>query len=401
MKPLICPQCGGKITEYSQWQKVINCQYCSTRFISGQEDAEPSIQFEPARNSSEFLTRGQNLVIGVIAAVGLLFGGIILVSFVSVKPKTPPSPPTYPVYKTTTTPPPPQRSAVPEATVNPNVLEFGGKGTGSGLFQDAGAIAVDSKGRIYVADDSLRVQQFNEKGEFLNVWQIPSSGKNYKRARTIQKIAVDDKDRLFVLVGGVLQMWEQNTIELPEMTWHAAPDYIVDFALRSDGGILMVSVDDNIETLIYMNRNEKVTRRIEGFHTETADAALSPRETGLAAIRLATDGAGNIFSVYAFGDLGSYELSFDTEDLVVFRFAPDGKYVNKFVQTMNSCGIALDNQSRIYISDEDQLKIYTNSGELVSTVPNLGNMDAFALDKQNNIYVLSDDKVIKRPAITN
>jgi hypothetical protein len=66
---------------------------------------------------------------------------------------------------------------------------------------------------------------------------------------------------------------------------------------------------------------------------------------------------------------------------------------------MNSCGIALDNQSRIYISDEEQLKIYTNNGELVSTVSDLGRMDAFALDKENNIYVLSDDKVIKRPAI--
>ena len=148
-----------------------------------------------------------------------------------------------------------------------------------------------------------------------------------------------------------------------------------------------------------MNRNEKVTRRIEGFHTETADAALSPRETGLAAIRLATDGAGNIFSVYAFGDLGSYQLSYDTEDLVMLRFTPEGKYVNKFVQTMNSCGIALDNQSRIYISDEEQIKIYTNNGALVETVSDLGSIDAFALDKENNIYVLSDDKIVKRPAI--
>jgi sugar lactone lactonase YvrE len=395
MKPLICPQCGGKITEYNQWQKIIYCQYCSTRFIIGQENPEPSTQFEPLRSSSERLNSGQNMVIGVIASICLLFGGIIVLSLVKTKSKT--TPPNYPVYKTTTTTP--QKSASPVATPNPNQLEFGGKGTGNGLFQNADAIAVDGKGRIYVADDSLRVQQFNEKGEFLKLWQIPSQTKHYKRARTIQKIAVDDKDRLYVLVGGVVQMWEQNTTDLPEVTFHAAPDFMVDFALRSDGGLLMVSVNNNIETLIFMNRSEKVTRRIEGFHTETADAALSPRETGLAAIRLATDGAGNIYSVYAFGDLGSYQLSYDTEDLVIFRFSPEGKYVNKFVQTMNSCGIALDNQSRIYISDEEQLKIYTNNGELVSTVSDLGRMDAYALDKENNIYVLSDDKVIKRPAI--
>jgi sugar lactone lactonase YvrE len=394
MKPLICPQCGGKITDYNRQQKILFCPYCSTRFIT-EAETPPPVNFAPSYETPENPDLARNLMVGVVVAIGVIFGFGILFSLVKPKPRT--NPPTYPVYVTTT----PQKtvSSSPAPTPNPNLLEFGGKGTGNGLFQNADAIAVDGKGRIYVADDSLRVQQFNEKGEFLKLWQIPSQTKHYKRARTIQKIAVDDKERLYVLVGGVVQMWEQNTTDLPEVTFHAAPDFMVDFALRSDGGLLMVSVNDNIETLIFMNRSEKVTRRIEGFHTETADAALSPRETGLAAIRLAADGAGNIFSVYAFGDLGSYQLSYDTEDLVIFRFTPEGKYVNKFVQTMNSCGIALDNQSRIYISDEDQLKIYTNSGESLATVNDLGRMDAFALDRDNNIYVLSDDRVIKRPAI--
>jgi hypothetical protein len=397
MKPLICPQCGGKITEYNEWQKFATCQYCSTRFVIEQEKPT-STPFESSYETSETPNVGRNLVIGVIAAISLIFGAAILLTLVKTKQRTnPPTPPTYPVYKTTS--PLPQNSASPAATPNPNLLEFGGKGTGNGLFKDAGAIAVDKKGRIYVADDSLRVQQFNERGEFLKVWQIPSETKHYKHARTIQKIAVDDKDRLYVLVGGVVQMWEQNTTDLPEVTFHAAPDFMVDFALRSDGSLLMVAVNDDIETLIFMNRNEKITRRLTGFHTDTADAALSPRETGLAAIRLAVDGAGNIYSVYAFGDLGSYQLSYDAEDLRILRFTPEGKYVNKFVQTMNSCGITLDNQSRIYISDDDSISVHTNNGDLVSTVSVLKNIDAFALDSSNNIYVLGDDKVVKRPAI--
>jgi hypothetical protein len=126
---------------------------------------------------------------------------------------------------------------------------------------------------------------------------------------------------------------------------------------------------------------------------------LSPLQTGLAAIRIAIDSAGNIFSVYAFGDLGSYQLSYNAEELMIFRFTPQIKYVNKFVQSMNSCGIAVDNQSRIYISDDDSIKVYSNLGEQISTVSGIGNADAFALDKQNNIYILRDDKVIKRLAI--
>jgi DNA-binding transcriptional regulator/RsmH inhibitor MraZ len=393
MKPLICPQCGGKITEYSPWQNFVTCGYCETRFVIEAQKALGQVEpvYKPLKTSS----MSPNLIISFVVGAFLVAGGIIFIAAVANRkdPK-----PTYPVYN-----PPrystPAPTPSPTPTPNPNLLEFGGKGTGNGLFQDADAIAVDSKGRIYVADNSLRVQQFNEKGEFLKVWQIPSQTKHYKRARTIQKIAVDDQDRLFVLVGGVVQMWEQNTIELPEVTFHAAPDFMVDFALRSDGGLLMVSVDNEIETLIYMTKSEKVTRRVEGFHTNAADASMSPHDVGLAAIRLAVDGAGNIFSVYALGDLGSYQLSYNSEDFMIFRFTPEAKYVNKFVRSMNSVGIAVDNQSRIYISDDSSIIVYNTSGEAVSTVLGLRGIDAFALDKQNNVYVLMDDKVIKRSAV--
>jgi hypothetical protein len=36
---------------------------------------------------------------------------------------------------------------------------------------------------------------------------------------------------------------------------------------------------------------------------------------------------------------------------------------------------------------------------MVSTISDLKGVDAFALDKQNNIFILHDDKVIKRPAV--
>ena len=395
MKPLICPQCGGKITEYSPLQQFTVCGYCETRFLIEPEKRKFAEQTEPVYEPIKTSNVNPNILIGTITAMVLIVGGIFFIAILVGKKEPKPN---YPVYKPTNYPTL-SPTVSPTSTPNPNLLEFGGKGTANGLFQDAEAIAVDSKGRIYVADNSLRVQQFDEKGEFLKVWQIPSATKHYRRARTIQKIAVDAQDRLYVLVGGVVQMWEQNTTDLPEVTFHAAPDFMVDFALRSDGGLLMVSVDNEIETLIFMGKSEKVTRRIKGFHTETADAALSPYETGLAAIRLAVDGAGNIFSVYAFGDLGSYQLSYNTEELMIFRFTPEGKYVNKFVQSMNSCGIEVDNQSRIYVSDKDSINVYSNLGEQVTTVPGIGNIDAFALDKQNNIYILKDDKVFKRAGI--
>lgn len=394
MKPLICPQCGGKITDYNPSDIFTICSYCETRFVIDREQpkpppATPEYKYEPFKNS---LSSGQ--ITGIVLIVfAFVIGGIFLFS-ASKKEKVEPIY-NYGGYSKTPTPTP---TASPSPTPNPNLLEFGGKGTGEGLFKDADSIAVDKKGRIYVGDDSLRVQQFDENGKFLKLWQIPSEGKIYKGARTIHKIAVDADENLYVAIGGVILVYRQ-TVDEPFLTMHDAPDYVMDFALRKDGGVLLISNNDEIETLFFVGKNRKILRSIKGFHTETANAVMQPAETGLAAIRIAVDGAGNIFSIYAFGDLGSYQLTYNSEDFRIFRFNPEGKYVDKFVQTMTSVGIETDNQSRIYVSNEDAIEIYSNEGEQLSTISGLKRLNAFALDQQNNIYVLIDDRVVKRAGI--
>jgi len=395
MKPLICPQCGGKITDYSQLDNFATCGYCATRFVIEPERQKSPTQTESVYQPLKTSRPNPNVFIVTIGVALAIVGGIFFLALLSPKSKPEPTLPSVAqTYSTPTLTP----TASPTATPNPNLLQFGGKGTSNGLFQDAADITVDKQGRIYVADESLRVQQFDERGEFLKVWQIPSQTNRYRRARTIQKIAVDDKDSLYVLVGGTILVYESDASE-PFKTFHVAPDFMQDFALRSDGGFLIVSNNGEIETLLFVNQAGKITRRLNGFHTETADAALSPHETGLAAIRLAVDGAGNIFSVYAFGDLGSYQLNYNPEELMIFRFTPEGKYVNKFVRSMNSCGIVVDNQSRIYVSDNSSINVYSNTGEQVATVPKVGRINSFALDKQNNVYFISDDYVYKRPAV--
>lgn len=107
----------------------------------------------------------------------------------------------------------------------PDYLEFGGKGTGNGLFQDAGSIAVDTKGRIYVSDDSLRVQQFDENGQFLKLWQIPANGQVYQKARTIDKIAVGSDGNLYIQLGGVILAYKEGATE-PTRTIHFAPNNV-------------------------------------------------------------------------------------------------------------------------------------------------------------------------------
>lgn len=182
MKPLVCLQCGGKITGYSPSQNFAACAYCATKIvIEPQKPASQTISDKQTiKTSSLSLSVLVSLIVGACVVVGTIF--FIVIPAVKKEPK-----PTLPVYN------PPSYSAPtlrvsPSPTPNPNLLEFGGKGIGDDLFRDADKIAVDEQGRIYVADETLRIQQSNEKGEFLKVWQIPTETQYYKRARSVRKI---------------------------------------------------------------------------------------------------------------------------------------------------------------------------------------------------------------------
>lgn len=404
MKPLICPQCGGKITDYKPWDNFAVCGYCETKSVIATEKPKPIPEpppppVEPVYQPFESSAPQQNIAVIAFGAVLLIFVGIVFIGIIAKNKKSnsdyPPRTSTPYVYKTAT----PTASVSPTPVNNLNLLDFGGKGTSIGAFQDAGAIAVDGKGRIYVGDNSLRVQQFDDQGNFLKLWQIPSETSYYKRARSIEKIGVDNKDRLYVLIDyGVVLVYENASTE-PDKIIHFSPNPIQDFAFRADGGRVFLINGGDSEYFVQVNEAGKTVRRVDNFHTEAADASMSPPQVGLAAIRIAVDGAGNIFSIYALGDLGSYQLSYNEEDFRILRFTPEGKFVDKFVPTMNSVGIAVDNQSRIYISETGNIGIYSKDGKTLGAVPNLTGIDDFALDKQNNVYIVHNDRVIKRAAV--
>ena len=68
---------------------------------------------------------------------------------------------------------------------------------------------------------------------------------------------------------------------------------------------------------------------------------------------------------------------------------------------MKSCGIEVDNQSRIYLSEGSEIDVYTNTGQRAGSINGgLSAITAFALDKNNNVYIVEKDKVVKRPPVS-
>jgi len=394
MEALICPQCGGQITEYSATQNFTTCKYCSTKFLINSAKAAPAEIPEPVYQVTEANFDPKVLAwVGIVIVFGV--GGLLLAGLIKGIKGTPIQPV---VAGKTVTPTPYGLRSTPEPTPNTNLIEFGGKGTENGLFKDANSIAVDSKGRIYVSDDSLRVQQFDDKGTFVSSVKVPEKTSLYKKTRTIDKIAVGADGKLYVAVGGVIQVYNEGSTTASRVI-EVAPDYIQDFALRSDGGLIMISDDDRLETLIYVNKAGKITKRVQGFHTNAAEADPSPQETAIELVRMTTDAKDNIYSIYALGDGGTFTLSYDDEDMKILQFTPDAKFVSKIAQSINSCGIAVDSKGRIYVSDRALINVYSAAGDQVGSVTGFGNVTAFALDKDDNLYVLSNDTVVKRPAV--
>jgi sugar lactone lactonase YvrE len=98
----------------------------------------------------------------------------------------------------------PSPSPTPTATpLGLVTLSFGGSGTGPGLFKDAKGIAVDGEGNLYVSDDTLRIQKFDQTGKFIDLWTISEKGAE-KLHHGPEGLLADRAGNVYVIIGGVI-----------------------------------------------------------------------------------------------------------------------------------------------------------------------------------------------------
>ena len=386
LEPLICPQCGGQITDYPPGATFAICSYCSTKFhvddnkqrpIAVPSPVTPVVDIPDESDPTQTVVKIFGGVIVAILVVGIISG-------LAGKKRN-----TGAVYNTSTT----AASTPAAAPVSPaNVRDLI-----QGQFGDARSIAVDKLGKVYLSDN-LRVQQFDDAGQFVKLLRVPGKGRNYEGADSIDKIEVADDGKLYVAVGGVILVYAENWATAPRVV-QVAPDYIEDFALKPDGSMVAVSYGDNIETLLFINKQGGVTRHIEGFHTDGLKATVSPVENAIESVRLAVDSGGNIFSIYALGSHGSFMVKFKDEDLSIARFTPDGKFVKAFSPTRDAYALLIDAKDRLYVSNRDSITVYDRDGNTLGAPIVSKKLDAFTVDKAGEIYAVVDNAVAKYPPI--
>ncbi|HYY42268.1 MAG TPA: hypothetical protein VE775_06005, partial [Pyrinomonadaceae bacterium] len=174
-------------------------------------------------------------------------------------------------------------------------------------------------------------------------------------------------------------------------------DYIHDAAVVPGGGLLVVSQKGDDDELVLMGTDGRAARRTHRFVSSQLDKKLE-----VEALRVAAGAGGETYALYAIGGVAG-EHWYDDEDIAVFRFSPEGKYLARFGGEGHAPGqygppsaLAADPQGRVYVCESfDKIHVYEPDGRFVRTLKAPHAVDALTFDAQNNLYVAGGHKVSK------
>ncbi len=373
-----CPKCGAPVTyeppsDFSTRKTTARCEYCHSQLIAPNELAgRPAqvVQIKFGLSEGSKFPKWIWLVLA-IPLIGLLIGALAAVGafgslFYSVsRPAVEPVKPVAPNL--------PKKES--KAAFANDVFDVGKEGIGPGMFNDARSIAVDGAGRIYVGEyTGGRIQVFDSEGKFVTQWSIGD------RKTLLRGLAADRKGTVYVVEGGRIDRYRGETGEkLGEISYER--NGFDDVAVGADGS-LVAAWQSNRDDIVTFDSNGKHVRTIqEAISGASGDAEL--------AMRVAVDGAGNIYALGRFNN-------------GVFKFGRDGKFINRFGSDGDQSGqfrapysIAVDGFGRVYVGDMKGIQVFDANGRYLSLI-NVKNM-AFGMvfNDKNELFVVARDHIVK------
>lgn len=284
-----------------------------------------------------------------------------------------------------------QPTATPRPSPTPGLASiintFGKAGTAPGQFNDARAIAVDSKGNVYVGEYlSARIQRFDALGKFQDQW-LPTT------KTLLYSLAADFRGNVYAVENGAIVKFDgASGKRLGTLAYNVPGDGFDQIVVTPDGGLLatwyesrnglITSIEGHRDDLVRFDRDGQVTNVIKGIiSSQTDNLALNNK--------LAVDTQGNIYVL-------------DTEfENAVFKFSPQGKYLNRFGSQGNGKGqwnvawsIATDSHGRVYVGETDGILVFDATGSYVDTIANgQASADDMAFDAQDHLWVVTRDQV--------
>jgi hypothetical protein len=374
-----CPKCGAPVKYERSFDPTapsatVRCDYCQSQLIAPDELAgRPAqvIQIQFGSSSGSRFPKWIWLIVA-IPLLGLLVAGLAAAGALV--------PAFYSVSRTVKEVKPPVRTSQPSKE-NKNtfanvLLNFGSEGIGPGMFTDARSIAVDGAGRIYVGEYSGgRIQVFDADGRFLNQWTIGD------RKTLLRGFAADRKGTVYAAHDGAIERYRGETGEkLGQLQYERSG--FVDVTTAADGG-LVTAWQSNRDDIVVFDVNGKLVRTIPAaISSASGDSEL--------AMRVAADGAGNIYALGRFND-------------GVFKFGRDGKFITRFGSGGDQPGqfraaysIAVDGYGRVYVGDMKGIQIFDANGRYLNLIDGLkGVAFGMAFNDKNELFVIARDHVMK------
>ena len=351
----------------------MRCDYCHSQLIAPNELAgQPAqiVRIHFGGSSGKFPK--WVLLMFAIPLIGVIIGGIAAVGALV--------PAFYSAKRTVDQPPKPVTTTNPPKKENRNtfanvLLDFGSEGIGPGMFTDARSIAVDGAGRIYVGEyTGGRIQVFDAAGKFVTQWSIGD------RKTILRGLAADRKGTVYVAEGGRIYSYRGETGEkLGTLDYER--NGFDDVTVGADGGIV-TAWQSNRDDIVVFDANGKLVRTIpEAISGASGDSEL--------AMRVAVDGAGYIYALGRFND-------------GVFKFARDGKFMNRFGSDGDQPGqfrapysIAVDGYGRIYVGDMKGIQVFDANGRYLSLINLKGMAFGMVFNDKNELFAVARDHVIK------
>ena len=374
MQTFDCPKCGAPLSydPNAFVQSPVRCAYCQSQLalphhgqparIISQIDINVSPQVTATAKKWIWFLVLTPIVI-VVIVLGAVFGALapLMKSVGSSKPS---------IFS------PSGSKTTDSANAFANeVLKFGSEGIGPGMMKDARSIAVDGKGNIYVGEYiGGRIQVFDEFGKFVTQWTV-----NPKMP--LRALAADRKGTVYVVQSGTITRYEGETGKsLGEIQYSEGWGF--DDAVATPDGGLLCAWYKNRDDIVRFNARGEVVRTIRAAVSTAADE--SELNT-----RVATDGLGNIYA------LGSFRNG-------VFKFSPDGKFLNRFGDSGDQPGqfhapsaIAVDGHGRVFVSDIKGIQVFDSNGRYLNVFKPEGIASGMIFNDKNELFVAARNKVMK------
>ena len=373
-----CPKCGAPVsfersTDPTNPQTTVRCAYCHSQLIAPNELAgQPArvvriqLGLSQGGKAPKWLWLLLAIPLFVVIIIGLAAFGVLAPAFYSVKRSG----------NQPSSQPPSGGPIAPKKESADNVLlEFGSEGIGPGKFTDARSVAVDGAGRIYVGEyTGGRIQVFDPAGKFVSQWSIGD------RKTLLRGLAADRKGMVYVVSGGTVTRYQGETGEKLGTLQYERNGFD-DVTVGADGG-LVTAWQSNRDDIVVFDANGKLVRTIpEAISGASGDSEL--------AMRVAVDGAGYIYALGRFND-------------GVFKFARDGKFMNRFGSDGDKPGqfrapysIAVDGYGRIYVGDMKGIQVFDANGRYLSLINLKGMAFGMVFNDKNELFVVARDHVIK------